>query len=185
MTTSKVKKMLLTGAAIGLSRSRCRPNRGLHSHLSMCLCVCLSLSAMRRNGNKKTNNNNKRSKNNKGSPTMSRLWQLSLLWRTHLFIKRICSFCGCRKDKKKVNYFVTLIFCLFLLLFSFFVVGICFCLPCIQNKWNIFAVLLSGLCKCLLAKCLRRGSTCIIYVRVYSMYIVYKYICFLYTFISN
>lgn len=118
MTTSKVKKMLLTDAAIALSRSRCRPNRGPYSHLVV--CVCLSLSAMRRNGNKKTNNN-KRSKNNKGSPTMSRLWQLSLLWRTHLFIKRICS----RKDKKKVNYFVTLIFCLFLLLFS--VVGICFC----------------------------------------------------------
>lgn len=56
MTTSKVKKMLLTDAAIALSRSRCRPNRGLYSHLVV--CVCLSLSAMRRNGNKKTNNNN-------------------------------------------------------------------------------------------------------------------------------
>lgn len=49
--------MLLTDAAIALSRSRCRPNRGLHSHLSS-VCVSQSLSAMRRNGNKKTNNNN-------------------------------------------------------------------------------------------------------------------------------
>lgn len=48
--------MLLTDAAIALSRSRCRPNRGPYSHLVV--CVCLSLSAMRRNGNKKTNNNN-------------------------------------------------------------------------------------------------------------------------------
>lgn len=123
MTTSKVKKMLLTDAAIALSRSRCRPNRGPYSHLVVCVCLSLSLQCAAMVTRRRTTTTARREekKNNKGSPTMSRLWQLSLLWRTHLFIKRICS----RKDKKKVNYFVTLIFCLFLLLFS--VVGICFC----------------------------------------------------------
>lgn len=43
MTTSKVKKMLLTDAAIALSRSRCRPNRGPYSHLVVCVCLSLSL----------------------------------------------------------------------------------------------------------------------------------------------
>lgn len=43
MTTSKVKKMLLTDAAIALSRFRCRPNRGPYSHLVVCVCLSLSL----------------------------------------------------------------------------------------------------------------------------------------------
>lgn len=180
MTTSKVKKMLLTDAAIALSRARCRPNRGPYSHPVVCVCLSLSLQCAAMVTRRRTTTTARREekKNNKGSPTMSRLWQLSLLWRTHLFIKRICS----RKDKKKSK-----LLCYVDFLFVFAAVFCCWYLflflSCIQNKWNIFAVLLSGLCKCLLAKCLRRGSTCIIYVRVYST--IYKYIYFLYTFISN
>lgn len=65
----------------------------VYVRILVCVCVSVSLSAMRRNANNKSNNSDEKRSKNK-APQTCRLCLLSLLWRTHLFIKRICSFCG-------------------------------------------------------------------------------------------